>query len=418
MDTLEEDLTCSVCYSLFSDPRVLPCSHTFCKGCLDNVLQASLNYSIWRPLHQLKCPICRSVVELSLTSVDTLPTNVPLQAIIEKYQRESEPRRPLCPEHFRQPLNMYCVQDRQLICGLCLTVGRHQGHIIDDLQAAFNREKQTPSLLLARLSEKRWTTMCELGEQLEQEKARCESLLKNDQQEVKRFFHNVDAVLAKKRQVYLEVLDKASVEVSRAYDPLIHRVKELQEEHLDLVSLASSVEEEDSPLVFLEKVHLFRERVDKFTNASLPSVLNLSVTPRAAEYLQQYWPVVTLGGLDEAPVPKVCCCTRCGSVPAEAHKTPSVGSVHDSRFKPITVLLLLLLVLVASLGVSQFHSGLCSEFLPYFWAWLESTYMGMEAFVQRWCCHFSSMGEMFLQQMTTFLTNLTSPLDLSVLFTS
>ena len=196
MDNLEEDLTCSVCYSLFSDPRVLPCSHTFCKACLDNLLQASANYSIWRPLRlPLKCPNCRSVVELPPTGVDALPTNVSLRAIIEKvgenhcemydnssvwnpfngpysaaslsarlscmcvrrqYQSDSEPRPPSCQEHHRQPLNMYCIQDRQLICGLCLTVGQHQGHPIDDLQAAFIREKQTPSLLLARLSERRW----------------------------------------------------------------------------------------------------------------------------------------------------------------------------------------------------------------------------------------------------------------------
>lgn len=85
MDKLEEDLTCSVCYSLFSDPRVLPCSHTFCKACLDNLLQVSTNYSIWRPLRlPLKCPNCRSVVELPPTGVDALPTNVSLRAIIEK----------------------------------------------------------------------------------------------------------------------------------------------------------------------------------------------------------------------------------------------------------------------------------------------------------------------------------------------
>lgn len=85
MENLEEDLTCSVCYSLFSDPRVLPCSHTFCRTCLDNLLQASTNYSIWRPLRlPIKCPNCRSVVELPPTGVDTLPTNVSLRAIIEK----------------------------------------------------------------------------------------------------------------------------------------------------------------------------------------------------------------------------------------------------------------------------------------------------------------------------------------------
>lgn len=85
MDFLEEELTCSVCYSLFCDPRVLPCSHTFCKSCLDSLLQASVNYSIWRP-HRLplKCPNCRNVVELTPSGVDALPTNVSLRAIVEK----------------------------------------------------------------------------------------------------------------------------------------------------------------------------------------------------------------------------------------------------------------------------------------------------------------------------------------------
>lgn len=70
--------------------------------------------------------------------------------------------------------------------------------------------------------------VCELGEQLQQEKARCEGLVKQDRQEVNLFFQTLDGVLARKRQAYLEALDKAGAEVLRAYDPLIHRVKELQ----------------------------------------------------------------------------------------------------------------------------------------------------------------------------------------------
>lgn len=76
--------------------------------------------------------------------------------LLSQYQSDNEPRPPSCQEHHRQPLNMYCIQDRQLICGLCLTVGQHQGHPIDDLQAAFTREKQTPAQLLAKLSDSRW----------------------------------------------------------------------------------------------------------------------------------------------------------------------------------------------------------------------------------------------------------------------
>ncbi|XP_051253819.1 tripartite motif-containing protein 59 [Dicentrarchus labrax] len=432
MDNLEEDLTCSVCYSLFSDPRVLPCSHTFCKTCLDNLLQVSTNYSIWRPLRlPLKCPNCRSVVELPPAGVDALPSNVSLRAIIEKYQSDSEPRPPSCQEHQRQPLNMYCIQDRQLICGLCLTIGQHQGHPIDDLQAAFIREKQTPSLLLARLSERRWAQVCELGEQLEQEKARCDGLVRQDRQEVNQFFQTLEAVLARKRQAYLEALDKAGAEVSRAYDPLIHTVKDLQEEQLDLVSLGSSVEDEDSPLVFLEKVHLFRERVEEFITTPLPSVINLSVTPRAAEYLRQHWPAVTIGSLEEAPVPKVCCCARCGGVEAgvetDAEGDRSDGWARDlwCELRPTTSVVLLGLLLLAvalwanpvggaSLGFSlvsrfsQLVHGLSSELIASVWDAAGSAYVVMEATVDRWSSHLSSVGEKAFQQLTASFKTLTS----------
>ncbi|XP_047449266.1 tripartite motif-containing protein 59 [Mugil cephalus] len=428
MDTLEEDLTCSVCYSLFSDPRVLPCSHTFCKGCLDNLLQVSTNYSIWRPLRlPLKCPNCRSVVELPPVGVDGLPTNVCLRAIIEKYQRDSEPRPPSCQEHHRQPLNMYCIEDRQLICGLCLTVGEHQGHQIDDLQAAFVREKTTPSKLLARLSERRWAQVCELGEQLEQERSRCEGLVRQDRQEVNQFFLGLEAVLARKRQAYLEALDKADAEVAQAYDPLIHRVKELQEEQLDLVSLGSSVEEEDSPLVFLEKVHLFRERVEEFIKTPLPSVINLSVTPRAADYLQQHWPAVTVGSLEEAPIPKVCCCARCGSAETTAVADGSNRGVQDlwGELRPTAAVLLagLLLLLAglwvnpvggASLGFSllsrfsQLLHGLSSEVLTSVWDTAASAYAVTEAAVEGWRSYLSAVGDKFFQRVGALLKNLTS----------
>ncbi|XP_071352114.1 tripartite motif-containing protein 59 [Trachinotus anak] len=429
MENLEEDLTCSVCYSLFSDPRVLPCSHTFCKTCLDNLLQVSTNYSIWRPLRlPLKCPNCRNVMELPPTGIDALPINVSLRAIIEKYQRDNEPRPPSCPEHNRQPLNMYCIQDRQLICGLCLTVGQHQGHPIDDLQAAFIRERQTPSLLLARLSDQRWAQVCELGEQLEQEKARCEGLVRQDKQEVNQFFQMLEVVLARKRQAYLEALDKAGAEVSRAYDPLIHRVKELQEEQLDLVSLGSSVEEEDSPLVFLEKVHLFRERVEEFMKTPLPSVINLSVTPRAAEYLQQRWPAVTIRSLEEAPVPKVSCCARCGGVEAEAGRDQSDSWVQDlwCELQPTSTMVLLGLLLLllavlwlnpvggASLGfsllsrLSQLVHGLSSELITSVWYTAGSAYTMMEAVVERWSTQLSSVGEKAFQQLAALFQTLTS----------
>lgn len=201
----------------------------------------------------------------------------------------------------------------------------------------------------------------------------------------------------------------------------------LQEEQLDLVSLGSSVEEEDSPLVFLEKVHMFRERVEEFITTPLPSVINLSVIPRAAEYLQQHWPAVTLGSLEEAPVPKLCCCTRCGSVDADGGKDQSDGWAQDlwCELRPTSsvVLLGLLLLLVAlwvnpiggaSLGFSlvshfsQFVHGLSSELITSVCDTAGSAYTVMEAAVERWSSHLCSVGETAVQQLAALFKTLTS----------
>uniref|UniRef100_A0A673HCG1 Tripartite motif containing 59 n=1 Tax=Sinocyclocheilus rhinocerous TaxID=307959 RepID=A0A673HCG1_9TELE len=184
MDDLEEDLTCSVCYALFSDPRVLPCSHTFCRSCLENVLQVSVSFSIWRPLClPLKCPSCRS--------------------------RE---RPPTCPEHPRQPLNVYCVQDRKLICGFCLTVGQHQGHAIDDLQTACVKERGAQSRLTESL---RWEEVCGLAERLAQEKERSQALVQNDREVVSRFFQGLDLILAQKEDFFVNGLQNTGAILDR-----------------------------------------------------------------------------------------------------------------------------------------------------------------------------------------------------------
>ncbi|KAG7251333.1 hypothetical protein CRUP_007185, partial [Coryphaenoides rupestris] len=294
--------------------------------------------------------------------VEALPANVSLRAVIEKaggtFQKDRHPAPPCCPDHQGQPLNIYCVQDCKLICGLCLTVGQHRGHSIDDVQSAFIRERQTPAELLARLSDQRWAQVCELGVQLEQGKARCEGQVGADRLAVEQFFQGLELTLSKKKEAFLGALDTVSVTVSEAYDPLINRVKEMQEEQSVLVSLVSSMEEEDCPLVFLDQMHLFRRRVEALMDAPLPSAsahalqitpetattrlrpqllgvpsaVALSVSPRAADYLQRHWPVVTIGGLDEAPIPTVCCCGDPGAV-QEAEPwnrlTAAVAAVWD-----------------------------------------------------------------------------------------
>ena len=49
VEEIPDELSCPVCLSEFDQPKVLPCNHVFCKGCLEQ----------WMDKNKLTCPICR-----------------------------------------------------------------------------------------------------------------------------------------------------------------------------------------------------------------------------------------------------------------------------------------------------------------------------------------------------------------------
>ncbi|KAJ8262405.1 hypothetical protein GJAV_G00166090 [Gymnothorax javanicus] len=49
MDALMTELTCGVCLEVFLDPHLLPCGHSFCKACLEQLQRSGVS----------RCPECR-----------------------------------------------------------------------------------------------------------------------------------------------------------------------------------------------------------------------------------------------------------------------------------------------------------------------------------------------------------------------
>ncbi|KAM3873273.1 tripartite motif containing 35-28 [Diretmus argenteus] len=108
---LQEDLTCPVCQGIFRDPVLLPCSHSFCRDCLERS---------WRM--NKKCPVCRHPFE-----ADHAITNRALNSACESFTKEKNWRRPqkrsddLCYLHQRE-LQLYCVHDEEPVCVECVTL--------------------------------------------------------------------------------------------------------------------------------------------------------------------------------------------------------------------------------------------------------------------------------------------------------
>ena len=65
---VEDEITCPVCQDHFQEPKILPCCHYYCKGCIQKLaLRAGAN----KPF---PCPECRSDTLLPGNDPNQLPT--------------------------------------------------------------------------------------------------------------------------------------------------------------------------------------------------------------------------------------------------------------------------------------------------------------------------------------------------------
>lgn len=79
--SLNELLECSVCLDrLDHTSKVLPCQHTFCRRCLDE---------IYGTKRELRCPECRTLVEIP---VEELPSNILLIRLLEGLKTKNSER--------------------------------------------------------------------------------------------------------------------------------------------------------------------------------------------------------------------------------------------------------------------------------------------------------------------------------------
>ncbi|XP_040286994.1 tripartite motif-containing protein 59 [Bufo bufo] len=301
MEHLEEEMTCSICLSVYDDPRILQCSHSFCRKCLENLIRSSDGY-LWRlSMGRLKCPACRGTTDV-LSGVHSLPVNFALKAIVEKYKSNHQTK--TCAEHSRHQLNMFCLKDRKLICGQCLTVGPHKGHPVEDPDVAYTKEQQTASRLFAALSDKNFTGVSSVIRALEEQMTNCKNIVLEDKKEVLVFFDNLIEVLEQKKQDFLSSLNDLNQQVVDVFAPQIEEMKQIRDEELDLASLCSSAQTEESPLVYLETIHDIQQRMMALKKQQLLPIRPVELYPRVGEIFKDKWLKSNTEDVPLLPIPK------------------------------------------------------------------------------------------------------------------
>ncbi|XP_061177406.1 uncharacterized protein LOC133186150 [Saccostrea echinata] len=80
---LVDELTCPICLELYDCPVSLPCLHSFCTECLQNLTHSSGGTTV-------TCPQCRIDAQVPAGGVKKFPKNFHLANIVQKVKQHNE----------------------------------------------------------------------------------------------------------------------------------------------------------------------------------------------------------------------------------------------------------------------------------------------------------------------------------------
>ncbi|XP_043927411.1 E3 ubiquitin-protein ligase TRIM13 isoform X2 [Protopterus annectens] len=301
MELLEEDLTCPICCCLFEDPRVLPCSHSFCRKCLENILEGNTRGMLWRP--PFKCPTCRK--EVSVVSISSLQVNYSLRGIVEKYNKiKISPKMPVCEVHSGQPLNMFCSTDLRLICGCCATGGDHAVHAFCSIEDACRKEKEAFEQLFRGVEVWHRADVLSCLEALDTNKKTALQLLTKHSEAVASYFEKLQCTVDQKKNEILSDFETMKLMVMQAYDPEINKMSAILEEQRKAFSIAESFKDMTDPLTFLLQMQEFREKLKVIKETPLPSCTVGDGSPLMEKFDPKQWDSTMLKDIDKLTLPQ------------------------------------------------------------------------------------------------------------------
>ena len=108
-----------MCLDLYTNPKILPCLHSFCQKCLEGLPQER---EARGDTYYLSCPTCRQNTEIPREGVGAFPVAFHLnnlKEIMESLKKKaSNPQQVTCNDHDK-PLDMFCVTCETVICHYC-----------------------------------------------------------------------------------------------------------------------------------------------------------------------------------------------------------------------------------------------------------------------------------------------------------
>ena len=120
---LDEQLTCSVCLNRYTQPRTLPCLHSFCHDCLNG-----FPVKVKGANRFIECPVCRQEIQHRDKGANEFQSAFLINNLLELHQvleKVSGTKQNNCENCNKEQPSGYCKQCSVLLCQAC--VDKHNG---------------------------------------------------------------------------------------------------------------------------------------------------------------------------------------------------------------------------------------------------------------------------------------------------
>ncbi|XP_078075276.1 zinc-binding protein A33-like [Mustelus asterias] len=275
--SLSEDLTCSICRSLFVEPVRLDCDHNFCKSCIQKC---------WGKQRQaVSCPECQQLLprrgftsnrvlanlcektrqlELKLEEEhgekldgDTEREQSLCEKHGEKLDGDTEREQSLCEKH-GEKLILFCEDDEILICAKCVDSPPHSDHRFIPMQKVVQKYKDQLKLSLDSMENKK-KNQSEFKQRQERKILELEQLTGSLEQDISAQFAQIHRYLEDKEKHLIEELKRQKEEDLRPMEKNLRRIKEeLTSLEGKILNLCVDIEQQDS-VSFLKELKRLRE---------------------------------------------------------------------------------------------------------------------------------------------------------------
>ncbi|XP_034028010.1 nuclear factor 7, brain-like [Thalassophryne amazonica] len=236
-----EDLTCSVCLTIFTDPVMLLCGHSFCRECITESLKS-----------QGICPLCHTAVSLEQKC---LPPSYVLKSLAEKAKEDEKRKREhgnyredsewLCHEH-DEKLKLFCVTEQTLTCVICRDGEKHAGHKFKPIKEASASVRQELEKLMQRVSDD-VCTVENLADSQREEITKTKRKSNQLRNQISTQFEEMHQFLRKReREIINELKHKEDEDVKKVIERLIDIQAVLSEDEMLKRKVTSALEIKES----------------------------------------------------------------------------------------------------------------------------------------------------------------------------